>query len=172
MLPQQTIEEQLSLAHVQAIAAQAGVSMSYFNLDYGIDGTFRPIRIQGSRYVTSGAAIDFQLKASINCLIEPQHIAYDLEVKTYNDLIDRRINSIGSIVPCILLLKAFPTDSNSWLSVSEESTNLNGGCYWEYVGGIISTNARTVRIRISRDQLFSPASLQWMFNQISIGAWP
>jgi hypothetical protein len=52
LLPQQTIEEQLSLAHVQAIAAQAGVSMSYFNLDYGFDGTFRPIRTRGSRYVT------------------------------------------------------------------------------------------------------------------------
>jgi Domain of unknown function (DUF4365) len=65
LLLQQSIEEQLSLAHVQAIAAQTGVSMSYFNLDYGIDGTFRSIiRTQGSRYVTSGAAIDFQLKAS------------------------------------------------------------------------------------------------------------
>jgi hypothetical protein len=41
--------------------------MSYFNLDYGIDDTFRSIiRNQGYRYVTSGAAIDFQIEASIN----------------------------------------------------------------------------------------------------------
>jgi Domain of unknown function (DUF4365) len=145
--------------------------MSYFNLDYGIDGTFRSIITQGSRYVTSGAAIDFQLKASINCLIEPKHIVYDLEVKTYNDLIARRINNRGSIVPCILLLKTLPT-SSSWLNVSEAGMSLNGGCYWEYLSGIMSTNARTVRIRIPREQLFSPESLQWMFNQISIGAWP
>jgi Domain of unknown function (DUF4365) len=173
LLPQQSIEEQLSLAHVQAIAAQTGVSMSYFNLDYGIDGTFRSIiRTQGSRYVTSGAAIDFQLKASINCLIEPEHIVCDLEVKTYNDLIDRRINGRGSIVPCILLLKVLPTDPINWLSVSEESANLKGGCYWDYLSGRISNNNRTVRIRIPRNQLFSPEPLQWMFNQISIGAWP
>jgi hypothetical protein len=56
--------EQLSLAHVQAIGAQAGVSMSYFNLDYGIDGTFRSI-IRTS-VCTSGAAIDSQIEASIN----------------------------------------------------------------------------------------------------------
>jgi Domain of unknown function (DUF4365) len=168
LLPQQTIEEQLSLAHVQAIAAQAGVSMSYFNLDYGFDGTFRPIRTRGSRYVTSGVALDFQLKASINCVVEAEHIVYDLEVKTYNDLIDRRINSED--IPCILLLKVLPPNTDNWLNVSEDFLGLGGGCYWEYFDGAVSTNAKTVRIRIPRTQLFSPQSLHWLLNQISIGA--
>jgi Domain of unknown function (DUF4365) len=80
LLPQQTIEEQLSLAHVQAVAAQAGVSMSYFNLDYGFDGTFRSIRRNwGTMLVTQGFGLDFQLKASINYMTEPEYIVYDLE---------------------------------------------------------------------------------------------
>lgn len=106
MLPQQSVEELLSLAHVQAIAGQAGVSMSYFDLDYGFDGTVRSIRARGSRLVTQGLAVDFQLKASINCLIESEYIIYDLDVKNYNDLIERRLSSNG--IPCILLLKTLP----------------------------------------------------------------
>jgi hypothetical protein len=40
LLPQQTVEELLNLAHVQAIGGQAGVSMSYFDVDYGFDVHF------------------------------------------------------------------------------------------------------------------------------------
>jgi hypothetical protein len=172
LLPQQTIEEQLSLTHIQAVTVQAGVNISYCQSDYGVDGTFRPILIRGSRRMTAGIALDFQLKASINCIVESEHIVYDLEAKTYNDLIDRRINSSNTTIPCILLLKVLPSAPSQWLTVSETALNLNGGCYWAYLDGAISINAKTVRIRIPRDQLFSPESLQWMLNQISIEAWP
>lgn len=169
MLTQQTIEEKLSLNHVQAIAWQAGVGISDFQADYGVDGTFRPVSIRGSRRMTEGIALDFQLKASVNCIVEPQNIVYDLEVKTYNDLIDRRNN--GATIPCILLLKLLPPDPNNWLTISEDSLNLNGGCYWAYLSGTMSTNTKTVRIRIPREQLFSTESLHWMLNQISSGEW-
>jgi hypothetical protein len=77
LLPQQTIEALLSLAHVQAIAGRAGISVSYFDVDYGFDGTFRSIKSRGARLVTQGLAVDFQLKASINYLIEPEFVVYD-----------------------------------------------------------------------------------------------
>ena len=79
--------------------------------------------------MTEAVALDFQLKASINCIIEQEYIAYDLEVKTYNDLIDRRINQGNATIPCILLLKVLPSAQNNWITVSEESLNLNGACY-------------------------------------------
>jgi hypothetical protein len=92
LLPQQKIEELLSLAHIQAIAARAGVSMSYFD--------------------------------------------------------------------------------SVWLTASEDHLVLGGGCYWAYLQGELSTNYKTVRIRISRKQLFLPDSLQWMLNNVDIGTWP
>jgi Domain of unknown function (DUF4365) len=170
LLPQQSVEELLSLAHVQAIAGQAGVSMSYFDLDYGFDGTFRSIRARGSRLVTQGLAIDFQLKASINYIIEPEYVVYDLDVKNYNDLIERRLSNSG--IPCILILKTLPTNRDKWLVASEESLVLGGGCYWAYLNGELSTNSKTVRIRIARNQLFLPDSLQWMLNNVDLGIWP
>jgi hypothetical protein len=58
MFPQQIIEELLSIAHVQAVAARAGVSISNFDKDFGIDGTFRQITSIGNRRFTSGYALD------------------------------------------------------------------------------------------------------------------
>jgi Domain of unknown function (DUF4365) len=157
MFPQQIIEELLSVAHVQAVAARAGVSISNFDKDFGVDGTFRQITAIGTRRFTSGYALDFQLKASINYVLESEYIVYDLEVKTYNDLVYRRISSDAT--PCILILKVLSSDSEQWLTTTEAGLFLGGACYWEYVKGELSQNKQSVRIRIPKKQDFSPESL-------------
>ncbi|MBW4506999.1 MAG: hypothetical protein KME64_10850 [Scytonematopsis contorta HA4267-MV1] len=43
---------------------------------------------------------------------------YDLEAKTYNDLVIRR--NFRMAVPCILILFALPSDSSQWLIYYEE----------------------------------------------------
>ena len=157
MFPQQIVEELLSVAHVQAVAARSGVSISNFDKDFGVDGTFRQITAIGNRRFTSGYALDFQLKASINCALEPDYVVYDLEVKTYNDLVYRRLASDAT--PCILILKVLPSDSDRWLTTMEEGLFLGGACYWEYLQGELSQNKQSVRIRILREQEFRPESL-------------
>jgi Domain of unknown function (DUF4365) len=157
MFPQQIIQELLSVAHIQAVAARSGVSISNFDKDFGIDGTFRQIATIGNRRFTSGYALDFQLKASTNYTLEPEHIVYDLEVKTYNDLVQRRLSSDAT--PCVLILKALPSDSEQWLTTAEAGLLLGGACYWEYLEGELSQNKQSVRIRIPRVQEFSPESL-------------
>jgi Domain of unknown function (DUF4365) len=157
MFPQQIIQELLSVAHVQAVAARAGVSISNFDKDFGIDGTFRQIATIGNRRFTSGYALDFQLKASTNYTLEPEYIVYDLEVKTYNDLIQRRLSSDAT--PCILILKVLPSDAEQWLTTDEAGLFLGGACYWEYLQGELSQNKQSVRIRIPRAQEFYPESL-------------
>jgi Domain of unknown function (DUF4365) len=157
MFPQQIIQELLSVAHVQAITARAGISISNFDKDFGIDGTFRQISTIGNRRFTSGYALDFQLKSSIDYTIEQEYIVYDLEVKTYNDLVQRRLSSDAT--PCILILKVLPLDSAQWLTTTELGLFLGGACYWEYLQGELSQNKQSVRIRISRLQEFNPESL-------------
>jgi Domain of unknown function (DUF4365) len=169
LFPQQQIEELLSLAYVQAIASRAGVSLSLPDRDYGIDGTFRQITILGSRRFPSGYALDFQLKASTRYQTELNHIVYDLEVKTYNDLINRRLG--GYAIPCILILKTLSSAPNQWMEVSEEGLFLQGGCYWEYLQGNPSTNQETVRVRIPRMQQLTPESLVMMLSYVTTGEW-
>jgi hypothetical protein len=157
LFSQQIIEELLSAAHVQAVAARAGVSISSFDKDFGVDGSFRQTTATGNRRFTSGYALDFQLKASMNCFLEPEFIAYDLEVKNYNDLVHRRVSSDATA--CILILKVLPSDLSQWLVPARDGLFMGGACYWEYIDGDISKNKKSVRIRISREQEFTPESL-------------
>jgi Domain of unknown function (DUF4365) len=173
LLPQQTIEERLSVAHIQAIAARAGVLISKSDLDYGVDGTFRAVIRKGNRLTEEGYGLDFQLKASIHCQIEPLHIRYDLEVKTYNDLADRHQNQHA--MPCILLLKVLSTNEADWLNANEDGVFLGGACYWAYLEGELSSNKESVRIRVPRTKQFTPAALDRLLeanrNYVTTGVW-
>jgi len=74
-------EEDLCLACVQAIAAKARVNLSVKDRshDYTIDGTFHQISYFNGHYHETGFSLDFQLKASINCIIDDTHLRYDLD---------------------------------------------------------------------------------------------
>ena len=98
MLTIQHIQEDLSRACIQAVAAKAGVNLSLGTHahDYGVDGTFHQVEMatrvdaEGkprTRRLNSGFNLEFQCKASRNWREQKDVIAYDLEVKTYNDLI-------------------------------------------------------------------------------------
>ncbi|MGF1602652.1 MAG: DUF4365 domain-containing protein [Thermosynechococcaceae cyanobacterium] len=168
-LPAQYIEERLSWAHIQAIASQAGLSVYCPDQDFGIDGTFREVTVLNSRYFPSGYALDFQLKASIRCKVQSDYVVYDLEVKTYNDLVNR--SSEPYAVPCILLVKALPEESAEWVVASDRSLLLNGACYWSFVTGPPSFNKSTVRIRIPRAQVLTPQSVLMLLDRVRMGTW-
>lgn len=152
------------------LASRAGVSISFPDRDFGVDGTFRQIAVLGARRFPNGYALDFQLKASTRYQIELDHIVYDLEVKTYSDLIARRIG--GGAIPCILILKTLPSDPLQWMKISEEGLLLRGGCYWEYFQGDPSSNQETVRVRIPRSQQLTPEALSMLLNNVMTGKWP
>jgi hypothetical protein len=173
LFPPQIIEECLSVAHIQAIAAKVGVMISNSDLDYGVDGTFRAINPRGNRLFVDGYGLDYQLKASTLCHIESSHIRYDMEVKTYNDLVDRHQSQPA--MPCILILKTLPTNEADWLNADENGLFLGGACYWAYLQGELSSNQKSVRIRIPRTQQFTPAALLQLLdanrNYADNGVW-
>jgi hypothetical protein len=77
----QHTEECLSLAYVHALTGNAGVSLAAHRIhDYGIDGTFRSIKIVKNRRVESGFSVDFQLKATTDWEHKEDKVVYDLEV--------------------------------------------------------------------------------------------
>lgn len=169
MLTDQHIAEALSRAYVRAIAGRAGLNLAIREYDYGVDGSFDEVVVRQTRRVESGFSLSFQLKASTQWQLTNSHVVYDLEAKTYNDLILRR--SMSAAIPCILILLALPSDSAQWLICEETELRLQGACYWEYLSGKLSANRQSVRVRIARSQRLTPKSLLTLVENVKTGEW-
>jgi hypothetical protein len=167
VLTEQHIAESLSRAYVQAIAGRAGFNFAIREYDYGVDGSFYEVIVRENRRVESGFSLKFQLKASTQWRLDPTQVIYDLEAKTYNDLVSWDRARVAA--PCILILLALPTDSSQWLVCEESELRLRGGCYWAYLSGSSSENVSSVRIRIDRAQRFTPESLLDLVSRLKAG---
>jgi hypothetical protein len=152
----QHIQERLCAAYVEAVAGVAGVNLAATRRnDYGIDGTFQPVVVRGSRRVESGFPIDFQAKATIDWQFRDNAVVYDLEVKTYNDLVTRH----PAASRCVLVLLCLPRDRRDWILAVEEWMLLRRCCYWLFVEGAVSENSETQRVFIPRANLLTGATL-------------
>lgn len=169
MLTNQHVAEALSRAYVRAIAGRTGLNLAIREYDYGVDGSFDEVIMRQNRRVESGFSLSFQLKASTQWQLDSTHVVYDLEAKTYNDLILRR--NLRAAIPCILILLALPSDSTQWLICEESELRLKGTCYWEYLSGSLSENRQSVRIRIARSQRLTPESLLALMKNVKTGEW-
>ncbi len=171
-LTSQDIEEVLSDAYVRMVCGRAGMNILKPDKDYGIDGTFRPITIRDqlgkpqNRRLQNNFTVDYQLKATIDWTLEPTCVVYDLEAKTYNDLVFLNSNSSS---PCILLVLCLHKDHASWLVQDEDALRLHHCCYWAYLIGAETTNTATKRIRIPRSNQFTPTALSIMFDRLENG---
>ena len=169
MITEQHIQEQLSKAVAITVAARAGMNVAWPEKDYGIDGTFRSVKIVRGKRVDAGHPIDFQLKASINCEIRPDHIAYDCEAATFNSLAERAEDD-GA--PCLLLVLCMPTDRLSWLVIDEEKITLKRCCYWYHITESQVDNNQSKRIFIPRSQLFTAEALTDIAARVASGQRP
>lgn len=138
---------------MRAVSGLAGVNLSVNReYDYGIDGTWQPVVIRGHRRVESGFPVDFQMKSTINWETRADKIIYDLEVKTYNDLVTRDAAAIS----CVLVLLCLPRDQAHWLQVAEPQMVLKNCCYWmKLPSGAPSPNQDSHRIAIPRSNLLT-----------------
>jgi hypothetical protein len=146
---------------VQAVAARAGLITQPFNLDYGVDGTFRAVvKGKNGRMCPSGTGLDFQLKSTVNWWYEGEQVAYDLEAITYNDLVGRDRG-----IDFILVLFCMPKDETHWLALTESELVLRHCCYWFRPTGAPTPNPSSVRIRFPRANLLTPESLLALMSE-------
>ena len=152
------IMEELSKGYLEVIASRSGY-FNAFQRDYGTDLTIRkakvcPIR---KRYLTTGKAIDIQVKAVLETYVidyddaSKTNLKYDLEVKNYNDLVDRA-NEKGSYIPLILAVFIIPHDKSKWIELASDELIVRKCAFWYPipVGATHSTNTSSVRIEISK----------------------
>ena len=152
------IMEEISKGYLELIASRNG----YFNSihrDYGTDLSIRKAKLcpTRKRYLTTGKAIDIQVKAVSEKYVRNYDdssklfVKYDLEVKNYNDLIDRA-NENGSFIPLILAVFIMPEIKSEWISLKPEELILKKCAFWYQIplGTKHSTNKTTITIDIPK----------------------
>lgn len=153
----QHTKENLCAAHIYAICASAGVLLGGAHVhDYGVDGIFNTVVHRGIRRVVSGFPLDFQAKSTVDWEIKDNFVIYDLESKTYNDIVSRS----PAETTLLLVLLCLPRDSTDWHSVTSQFTTLRNCCFYHSFQGMTVKNENsTKRIKIPVNQLLTPSSL-------------
>lgn len=157
MITREHTQEALSLAYVHALAGRAGLNLGpRTTFDYGIDGTFWPVKVRDGALVESGYPVRFQLKATINWTHDGTDVVYDLDARAHRNLTEREPGEALAI----LILLCLPKDSTEWLSNTETELYLRHCCYWHRVPGPPTENASKQRIRIPRGNLLTAEALR------------
>ncbi|MDQ2178811.1 DUF4365 domain-containing protein [Marinifilum sp. D714] len=152
------IMEELSKDYLEVIANRSGFFNS-IHRDYGTDLSIRKAKLchNRRRYLTTGKAVDIQVKAVsekyINYLNDTSKniIKYSLEVKNYNDLIDRA-NETGAFIPLILAVFIMPENEDEWIQLTPEQLMIRKCAFWYQIptGQTHSMNKTTVNIDIPK----------------------
>ena len=161
-ITKQHCQESLCLAHIHALVGMAGAGLvSSYVQDYGVDGIFEEVVLRGSRRTLSGFPLQFQAKATTDWKLEDAHVVYDLESKTYNDIVCRS----EAETSLLLVLLCLPADQSDWHSATIDCTTLRNSCYWHVPeGNPVLNEASTKRIRIPTDQLLTPSALRELLS--------
>ena len=167
MITKQHRQEQLSRAYVHAVAAHAGLIFEPVTTDYGVDGSIRVVQKREGRRLLCGHSLDVQLKATTNWVFEDDEVVYDVEAKTYNDLVDRFNEPRGT--PMVLILMCLPKDEVEWLSITTEQLILRHCCFWCRIGGTRTSNTATQRIRIPRSHMLDQISVGKLLGKVKKG---
>jgi hypothetical protein len=153
------IKEQLSNRFIGILAANKGFAIDKGDIDLGIDYTLKKsysyVNPNGkTRWNFDGRYIDIQLKATTDnsITVDPNFIKYDLEAKSYNDLIERQVNGVA---PLILILFVLPVDQNTWVEIDLDEIKLKKHAYWFIppAGSVKTANDYTFRINIPRENI-------------------
>jgi hypothetical protein len=130
-------------------------------LDYGVDGTLKPIvRTGGGRFIESGFPTDFQLKGTTGAAFGSEHVRYDLSVRNYDLIVTRP----QTATPYYLFLVCFGPDAERWLVEEPERLTLAASAYWWTDSGVATTNLSSVRVEIPLANRLTSHSIEVMLK--------
>ena len=167
MITEQHREEHLSRAYVHAVTAKAGHIFEPPISDYGVDGTLHQVENRNGRRDRSGFSIDLQAKATINWFIRDGNVIYDLEAKTYNDLVARFKRRRAT--PMILVVLCLPKEEAEWLTLSADQMTLKHCCYWCQFAGEFTDNEQRIRIEIPQGNVLTPDTVARLLALVEAG---
>lgn len=137
-MTEEQIKEALSNNYIAVLANRNGFKLEKNFIDTGVDFTVRyDVRRQmpNGTFVESQSPLscDLQLKATTTDSIEVKNgkIIYDLRIKNYNDLINRKIQGH---TPLVLILFILPNNEDEWAMVFRNRLILSKNAFWYYPG--------------------------------------
>lgn len=148
------------MAHIYAIAGMAKVNYSATVYDYGVDGHFNEVVIDGNKRIPSGFALDYQAKASVDWTDDGGDIVYDLDARAYNNIVGRS----PAATSMILILLCLPSNEEQWHETCATSTTIRHCCYWYVASGDLTENVTAKRIRIPKSNILTPEVLKGLLD--------
>jgi hypothetical protein len=141
--------------------------------DHGVDMIVSPVttRIEPTgktRYLDSPFKLEMQLKATtVKSIIDAgDNIKFDLEVKNYNDLIQRR----NDLLPLHLIVVVLGAPPPACFGMDEGSLRLNAHAYWYLPpeDAVPTSNEATIRIAIPKAQIITADFFCTRYKQLGI----
>ncbi|MES2250072.1 MAG: DUF4365 domain-containing protein [Pseudomonadota bacterium] len=145
-------KEAISKEFLRILAVNHGFKVVEPGPDHGVDMIVYPVtaRIEASgrtRYLDSPYKLDFQLKATTpNGIVDSNDaIKFDLEVKTYNDLVYRR----DQFLPLHLVLVVLHAAPPNCVNVDEGLLGLSAKAYWYLPSDEAAASDNDYQVRIT-----------------------
>lgn len=166
-------QEAVSREFVKILAYTHGFKVTTPELDHGVDITIIPVtkRTEPSgktRFIDSPYRLDFQLKSTTQANIHNSSngIKYDLEAKTYNDLVARR----QDILPMHLVVIVFDMALPDCVNINSAQLALLGRAYWFLpdINDTSTENISQIRISIPKENLLGAKFVQDCYDRLEI----
>ncbi len=161
MTPEQR-QEEISKAYLHAVAARCGFAVGSWSQDHGcVDTTVGAAGPLG-RGSLARPKVDVQLKATTQVGIEHEdYVSWTLDREHYDQL------RAQAHVPHLLVLLLLPAEIDDSVEHTVEYLKIRRCAYWVKVTGMGPTDKASKTIRLPKSQVFSPAGLQAILQQIS-----
>jgi hypothetical protein len=164
----ENIKERMSTNYIRTLVNRCGYKISVPEDDHGTDISVIEVETRDMgkklRYYDSGRELKVQSKCTTEKRIERKNgcIIFDLEAKTFNDLIYRR----SSHSPLVLIVSILVEDETKWLEYNSNSLTFNKQAYWYIPSDTDSEtpNKDSRRIKIPVNNLITESSIPYLLD--------
>lgn len=155
-------KEQFSLGYIHMLCSAAGLDFDPKGRALDNQGVDITITAPGKVNGVSNVRLDVQVKCTSSSIVDNgDSVKFDLESKNYNRLI-----ATDTYDRQVLIVVHVPDEMTDWVQVKDDKTVSRYCAYWLDLRGRKPTkNKSSIRIKISKDNLLTPESLQQLIEE-------
>lgn len=144
-----------------ALGSYAGFKLQKVHQEDDSGADFRLIRQlkRNGRICDGSTILDFQLKATQEWKDSKKYIRYDIESKTYNDIVTRNREEV---VPLLLILMCLPKGEEDWVLVSRKNLQFRKCLFWYHTDSLelLENENSTKAIRVPKKNILDETSFK------------